>query len=277
MKYGFVFPGGTALEQIELAEAADSHGWDGVFVWEAAYGVDAWSLLTAMAMRTTRVKLGTMLTPLPWRRPWKLASQVLTLDEVSGGRAILTVGLGAVDDALGTTDEVTDRRTRAELLDEGIDLIAGLWEGRLAYEGTHHRVDLTAREQLFPLPRPVSDPRPPIWVVGAWPRDRSMQRVLRCDGLVPNVFGENGIRTATPADLADMRAWLVEHGAPQVDIVMEGDTPADDAAGAADTVARWADAGATWWLESRWVLPEGETRDAVEVVRERLVAGPPRR
>ena len=87
---------------------AEHAGWDGVFVWEAAYGVDAWTLLAAIAARTERVKLGTMLTPLPWRRPWKVASQVVTLDQLSAGRAILTVGLGAVDTDLPDTGEVID-------------------------------------------------------------------------------------------------------------------------------------------------------------------------
>src|SRR5437899_10167373 len=129
MRFGFVLPGGSTLEQLELAVLADESGWDGVFVWEAAYGFDAWSLLTAMAMRTTSVRLGTMLTPLPWRRPWKVASQVATLDQLSGGRAVLAIGLGAVDTGLGHTNEVTDRKARAELLDDGIDVIDTLWRG----------------------------------------------------------------------------------------------------------------------------------------------------
>src|SRR5215213_2541990 len=107
VRYGFVLPGGTTTEQLEQAVLAETAGWDGVFVWEAAYGVDAWTLLAAMAQRTTRVRLGTMLTPLPWRRPWKVASQAVTLDQVSGGRTILAVGLGAVDAVLGRTGEET--------------------------------------------------------------------------------------------------------------------------------------------------------------------------
>ena len=89
MLTGVVLPGGSATEQLEQAVLAEQAGWDGVFVWEAAYGVDAWSLLAAMAARTGRVRLGTLLTPLPWRRPWKVASQVATVDQLSGGRAIL--------------------------------------------------------------------------------------------------------------------------------------------------------------------------------------------
>src|SRR5437667_12547048 len=109
MLTGFVLPGGSATEQLEQAVLAERSGWDGVFVWETAYGVDAWSLLAAMARETTRVRLGTMLTPLPWRRPWKVASQAVTLDELSGGRAILAVGLGATDAELGRVGQVTHR------------------------------------------------------------------------------------------------------------------------------------------------------------------------
>src|ERR1700678_3362342 len=117
MNFGVILPGGTASEQLELAVLAEEAGWHGVFVWEAAYGVDAWSLLAAIAVRTTRVRIGTLLTPLPWRRPWKVASQVATVDQLSGGRAILTVGLGALEDDLPSTGEVADLRARADRLD----------------------------------------------------------------------------------------------------------------------------------------------------------------
>ena len=63
MRYGIVLPGGPATRQLRQAEAAEAAGWDGVLVWEAAYGVDAWALLAAMAARTTTVRLGTLLTP----------------------------------------------------------------------------------------------------------------------------------------------------------------------------------------------------------------------
>src|SRR6266516_4786769 len=102
MRYGVILPGGTAIEQLEQAVLAEEAGWDGVFVWEAAYGVDAWGLLTAIAARTQRIRLGTMLTPLPWRRPWKVASQAATLHQLSGGRASVSVGLGAMATRLGT-------------------------------------------------------------------------------------------------------------------------------------------------------------------------------
>ena len=276
MKFGFVLPGGKATEQLEQAVIAEEAGWDGVFVWEGAYGVDAWGLLSAMSQRTERIRLGTMITPLPWRRPWKVASQAVTLDQLSGGRAILSVGLGALDTEMGKTGEESDRRVRAELLDEGIDLIEGLWSGDLTFEGRHHRVDLEARTDLARVGRPAQRPRIPIWVVGAWLRPKSMRRVLRCDGLLPVCMDENGFRATTPDDVRAMRRWLEEHGGvpPDFDIVMEGKTPADPAKGAA-IVEPWAAAGCTWWLDARWQRPN-DSPARMKQVRDRLRAGPPR-
>jgi alkanesulfonate monooxygenase SsuD/methylene tetrahydromethanopterin reductase-like flavin-dependent oxidoreductase (luciferase family) len=271
MRYGVVLPGGTATVQLEQAVLAERSGWDGVFVWEAAYGVDAWSLLAAMAARTERVRLGTMLTPLPWRRPWKVASQVATLDQLSGGRAILGVGVGAVDTDLPDTGEVTDLKDRAQRLDEGIDLIRALWDGQTGYEGQHYRYQ-TGRMDLTAAGRPVQ-PRIPIWVVGVWPRPKSMRRVLRCDGILPQ-YAPDG-RDPGPDDARAVRPWLTEHGAgPGFDIVADGETPAADPAAAAATVSPWAGAGCTWWLETRWEMPHDSPERRNEL-RERLAAGPP--
>lgn len=271
MRYGFVLPGGTAIEQLDQAILAESAGWDGVFAWEAAYGVDPWTLLASIAQRTTAIRLGTMLTPLPWRRPWKLASQVATLDQLSGGRAILAVGLGATDAELGESGEEKDRRIRAERLDEGIDLIAGLWQGNLRYAGRHYAIDFGNRPDFHRAARPAQE-RIPIWVVGAWPRAKSMQRVLRCDGLLAAAMDENGFRELVPEDIGAMRAWLAEHGGtrPDFDVITEGETPAEDAAAAGAKVAVWEAAGCTWWLETRWSMP------SLSEVRQRLAAGPPR-
>ncbi|HUP85183.1 MAG TPA: LLM class flavin-dependent oxidoreductase [Acidimicrobiales bacterium] len=266
MRFGIVLPGGPPDVQLELAVAADRAGWDGVFVWEAPYGVDAWCLLSAMAMRTENVRLGTMLTPLPWRRPWKVASQVATLDQLSGGRAVIGIGLGAVDTGLGRTGEVEDRRHRAELLDDAIGILGALWSGVFSYRGLHHTIDLSARADLATF-RPVQSP-PPIWVVGRYPSSKSMARVLRCQGWIAEMEEPDS------ATLGAGAAWLREHRAaddPGIEVICEGETPADDPVAAADTVERWAAAGATWWLESRW---GGET-PRVDDARLRIAAGPP--
>lgn len=271
MRYGAVLPGGTAPEQLEQAVLAERAGWDGIFVWEAGYGVDPWALLAAVAVRTTRIRLGTMLTPLPWRRPWKLASQVATLDQLSGGRAILAVGLGALDEGMPTMGEVTDLRVRADRLDEGIDLVRELWAGRRSHQGRHYAYQ-EGTVDLANAARPVQEPIP-IWVIGAWPRPRSMRRALRCDGVIPQ-YQLDG-RAAGPDDARAVRAWLSEHGAgPGFDMVAEGETPAGDPAAAAAAVAPWADAGCTWWLETRWEMPH-DSAERMAQVRERLTAGPP--
>jgi alkanesulfonate monooxygenase SsuD/methylene tetrahydromethanopterin reductase-like flavin-dependent oxidoreductase (luciferase family) len=269
MRYGVVLPGGTAPEQLEQAVLAERAGWDGVFVWEAAYGVDAWSLLAAMAARTSRVRLGTMLTPLPWRRPWKVASQVATVDQLSGGRAVLAVGVGAVATELPDTAEETGIQARAQMLDEGIDLIRALWDGGGTYDGQHYhfrsgRFDLTSAVQ------PVQD-RIPLWVVGVWPRPKSMRRALRCDGIIPQFGADSG----GPEGLRAVTAWLDEHGAPPgLDVVVDGETPAGDADAAAAHAGTLADAGATWWLETRWGMPDNMP-ERVQDMTDRLAAGPP--
>jgi len=271
MLTGFVLPGGSATEQLQQAVLAEQSGWDGVFVWDAAYGVDAWSLLAAMAARTERIRLGTLLTPLPWRRPWKVASQVATVDQLSGGRAILAVGVGAVGTGLPDTGEETDKRLRARRLDEGIDLVRTLWDGGSSYHGEYYHYECE-RDDLISAVRPASG-RIPIWVVGVWPRPKSMRRVLRCDGIIPQ-YDLDG-RDAGPGDARAVREWLSGHGAgPDLDVIAEGDTPADDPGAASARITPWARAGCTWWIENRWAMPEGTT-DPMAVVRERLAAGPP--
>ena len=269
MRAGVILPGGTSVQQLDQAVAAEETGWDAVFVWEAAYGGDAWSLLSAIAARTSRVRLGTVLTPLPWRRPWKLASQIATLDQLSAGRAMVTVGLGALDTGLPDAGELTDKRERAALMDEGLDLMRALWAGQLDYVGEHFRIHCP--DWLLEAAQPVQD-RIPVWVAAAWPRPKSMSRVLRCDGVLPE--WHLGGRQGAPDDVRELRAWLADRGAPDLDVVAEGETPAhDEVAGAAQLVP-WADAGCTWWLETRWGS-EDTLDERLHEVDERIAAGPP--
>src|SRR6201995_4395274 len=139
IRYGAILPGGTAPEQLGQAELAERAGWDGVFSWETGYGGAPWPLLAAIGAGPSRVRLGTILTPLPFRRPWKLASQVATLDQLSGGRAVVAVGVGALGGELPASGEEPDLKTRAAKLDEGIDLMQAVWAGVDKYEGEHYR------------------------------------------------------------------------------------------------------------------------------------------
>ncbi|MEN3273762.1 MAG: hypothetical protein V7636_2523 [Actinomycetota bacterium] len=243
-----MIPGGGATEQLEQAMLAEEAGWDGVFVAELGFGVDAWALLSAIAVRTSRVRLGTMLTPMPWRRPWKLAGQVATLDQLSNGRATLAVGVGAVDTGLGTYPEVTDLRERAALLDQNIDIVRSLLDGDIVLEDAG--LDLSTA--VVAAPRPVQS-RVPIWCV-AVATPKSMRRVLRCDGLV--------VQVEDTTQLTEMLAWFDANGGRPADVIAQGET---EPSGSAD-VAAWADVGATWWLESRWSAPEAS--------RARIEAGP---
>jgi alkanesulfonate monooxygenase SsuD/methylene tetrahydromethanopterin reductase-like flavin-dependent oxidoreductase (luciferase family) len=271
MRYGFVFPGGTVHEALEMGQAAEAAGWDGFFVWDPVWGMDAWVTLAAVAMRTERIRLGTMITPVSRRRPWKLASETATLDQLSNGRLILAVGLGAVETGFVQFGEETDRKKRAELLDEGLDIITGLWAGQpFNYSGKHYNV----QETTFVLPQPpVQQPRIPIWVVGAWPRPRSLQRALRYDGLLPaHIVGEGKFEPVSADVLRQIKAYVDRERteAAPFDIVMEGETPGDDADEAAEIVGPLAAAGATWWLEAMWTAP------SLNNVWARVKQGPPK-
>jgi hypothetical protein len=274
MKYGVVLPYGDARTAAEFAYQAEQTGWDGFFVWEPVWGVDAWVALTAAAMRTEKILLGTMLSPISRMRPWKLASETATLDNLSGGRVILSVGLGAIDTGFEEFGEVTDRRVRALLVDEGLDVLTGLWAGQpFEYKGHYYQIKPTE----FHLPDPpVQQPRIPIWVVGAWPRMKSMRRVLKYDGLLPHLMNDEGeFLDLTPNAIREMKAFIDEYRDLETpfDIVMEGETPGDDPEQGAAVVQVWKNAGVTWWIEAMWNAPRDETGQ--QQVLNRINAGPP--
>ncbi len=275
MQYGFIIPGGDVRTIVELAYEAEAAGWDGVFYWDGIYiesvgpMYDPWVVLAAMAMRTERVRIGAVLTPLARRRPWKLARETVTVDHLSNGRLILPVGLGALEDGGFTkVGEATDRKIRAQLLDEGLAILTGLWSGKpFSFQGEHYHV-----EEMTFLPPPVQSPRIPIWVVGVWPRTKSMQRALRYDGLLPAKMNADGSSAeVTPADIQAMKEYIAEHRdqSTPFDIVWEGETPGDDPERAASIVQPWAEAGATWWMESRW------SSSKEDEVQTRIRQGPP--
>ncbi|HZR41346.1 MAG TPA: LLM class flavin-dependent oxidoreductase [Ktedonobacteraceae bacterium] len=276
MQYGFIIPGGDLQTIIELTCEAEVAGWDGVFYWDGicigAVGLmyDPWVTLAAMAMRTQRVRIGAVLTPVSRRRPWKLARETATLDHLSHGRLVVPVGLGALDDGgFGKVGEATDRKVRAQLLDEGLEILTGLWSGKpFSFHGEHYHV-----EEMTFLPPPVQTPRIPIWVVGAWPSKKSMQRVLHYDGLLPTKVSTNGSEGGvTPDDIREMREFVAKNRTwtTPFDIVWEGETPGDDREQADAIVRPYVDAGITWWMESRW------SYSSIDEVRARIKQGPPR-
>src|SRR5207244_6229353 len=134
-----------------LARDAEAAGWDGVLLcdhltarWQGHSEpiADPWIGLAAIAAATERVLIGPMVTPLPRRRPWQLASETVTLDALSNGRLVLGVGLGTVDaQNFAPFGEEPDLATRGRMLDESLEVLTGLWRGQpLTHEGERYRV-----------------------------------------------------------------------------------------------------------------------------------------
>ncbi|PZG15179.1 LLM class flavin-dependent oxidoreductase [Nonomuraea aridisoli] len=264
-----------------VAVAAERAGWDALFVWDhlvhrkqvrRTFG-DPWMLLTAAALATSRIRLGTLITPVARRRPQQLARQVATLDALSGGRVIFGAGLGApIDDEFGSFGEPTDPVVIAERLDEGLDLLRSYWSGEpVNHEGRHFQVrDVTL------LPATVQRPHPPVWIAGYWPRRRPMRRAARWDGAVP-LFASATHGEAPPAEeVRDLTAFVHQHRDAgrdtPFDIVVGGVSPAEPAR-ARDLIGPLADAGATWWDERRHI--RGDDLDKLAPVLRRIEQGPP--
>jgi len=258
----------------QLAHEAEDSGWDGFFLWDHINVgwpdpvADPWIALAAMACATKRIRLGPLVTPLPRRSPWKLARETVTLDHLTDGRVVLGLGLGAdVFGEISTFAGPQDDHLRAAMLDEGLAILTGLWSGeKFSFEGQYYKV----RETQF-LPVPRQKPRIPIWLAGTWPRKKPFRRAARYDGIVP--MSGNIETLLTPSDIRDIAKFIADcrTSTGQFDLVMAGETPTDDPERARDFAAAFADAGATWFLES--TLP---WKQPLEDFRRRVAAGPPR-
>jgi hypothetical protein len=275
VKFGFVDTTfGGARASADIAREAEQAGWDGFFVGEAVWHYDPWISLTAAAMCTSRIRLGTLVVQMPRHTPWKLSSEIASLDNLSNGRLILGVGPGVYYYGYGSfKDEITDKKIRGELMDEGVDLLTLLQLGKpFKYEGAHFHVDQTGMEEKYSPARPVQKPRVPIWMVGAWPRMKSMRRVLKCDGLLPNKMDPEGkLVDVQPEDLRQMKEYIQANRALDTpfDLIAEGQTHGLDENEIATKLRPWMEAGATWWIETPYGLPE-------EQAIARMRQGPPR-
>ncbi len=285
MRFGIEFPFVLdPLTAADIAVDAEAAGWDGVFCWEGIenrrLGVvfDVWIQPAAIAMRTERLTIGTFLTPLPRRRPWKVAREAVSIDYLSGGRFILSAGLGApTDGGVTRVGEASDIRTRAEKLDEGLEIVQRAWSGEsFSFQGAHYDI-----EDLRLLPRPLQRPRIPIWVPAALGSERSVARALRYDGVIAE--GEalyrkdgtlvgKGLLVNTPAGIAALRARAEAAGATSIDIIVEGET-GEAGRDSLDDVTEFRDAGTTWWMETTAAC---DTDDHVGALRRRVREGPPR-
>ena len=268
LKFGLVLPYTNARAVAKFASLAEETGWDGCFLGDAIWCEDPTITLAAAAMSTQRIRLGTMIIPVPLRRPWKIASESVALDHLSDGRLILGLGSGAVWMGWqGFPDEVTDPRSRAEMLDETIDILTLLYQRKpFDYEGRHYHLKLSLLDEMHYPPRPVQQPRIPLWVVGLWPKKKSMRRVLKCDGVIVEKPGDE----VTPADIQNVKSFVDANRVltTPFDIVVIGKTAGLNHAQVLEKLIPRREAGLTWWIED--VIGESEAQ-VIEIIRQ----GPP--
>ena len=264
---------GSPRELADLGAEAENCGWDGFFIFDhILYSndehvplVDPWVALAAIAMTTKRMRIGPLVTPLARRRPWKLARETVSIDHLSHGRLTFGVGLGdPVDLEFTSLGENGEDRIRAAKLDEGLEVLVGLWRGEpFSYPGKHYEM----RNVQF-LPRPVQSPRIPIWVAGRWPRREPFLRAARWEGAFPlglargSRLNPDEIRTVL-AFIRNLRADT----SPYDLVVTSGETGHEDSN---EMLRAYAAAGATWWMMDlrRW-------RNSREELGNRIRKGPP--
>lgn len=254
----------------EFARNLEKAGWDGISVWDHILvedGMDVadpWILLASAAMATERIRLMTLVTPIPRRHPWKLARECVTLDLASEGRLILGVGSGwPTDPEFTRFHGEEDLRIRAEMLDEGLEILKGLWTGEpFEFHGDHY--DL---EPVTFRPVPLQQPRIPIWVAAMWPSKRPVRRAARWDGIAPIFYSieTDEWSEATPETVRDLCDYARRHRPSEgpFDIAISGD---------ARLAPEFEEAGATWWREG-WVPWSGiEHEDWIK----QILDGPPK-
>lgn len=277
MRYAINIPNfgaiGDARALADLARETEACGWDGFFIWDhigADWGesrfADPWVALAAIALATSHITLGPLVTPLPRRRPWMVAREAVSLDHLSGGRFVLGIGIGSdAGQEYSAYGEDPDSRLHGEMLDEALEVITRLWSTELVdYDGAHYHVH-GARH----LPGPLHPPRIPIWAAGVWPRKKPFRRAAQWDGIYPLAHD----RALTPDELREALAYtlpLRPDPAAPYEVLTVGHLDGLDRAADAAVIAEWADAGATWWQEG--FTPEQD----LATVRARIQAGPPR-
>ena len=260
---------------VELAVAAEEHGWDGFFVWDhQLYWDPQWAVadpvvvIAAVAARTARVRLGILVNVLARRRVGKVARESVTLDQLSRGRLVFGAGLGSRAEEFTAFGEPGEAKERAARLDESLELLDALWTGEpVTFRGEH----LTARDVTM-LPGPVQRPRIPVWCGGRWPNKAPFRRAARWDGVMPTHADYGLGQTMPPEDLRAVIGYTLEHrgtGGP-FDVVLEGRTDGTAPDRGGHHVSPYAEAGLTWWIEALgwW---RGTLEDALARVRQ----GPP--
>jgi alkanesulfonate monooxygenase SsuD/methylene tetrahydromethanopterin reductase-like flavin-dependent oxidoreductase (luciferase family) len=211
------------------------------------------------------VRLGALVTPLARRRPQKVARETASLDLLSEGRLVFGAGLGSrAEEEFAVFGDEPDPKLRAAMLDEGLEVLAGLWSGEpFDFKGEHFKVG-GARF----LPTPLQKPRPPVWIAGRWPAKRPFRRAAQWDGVFPIIRGAPHEETMPPELLREIVAYTLQHRPSHLgplDVVMEGNSEGDRAA-----LRDYKAAGLSWYVEKL-----GWWRGGIDRVREQIHRGPP--
>jgi alkanesulfonate monooxygenase SsuD/methylene tetrahydromethanopterin reductase-like flavin-dependent oxidoreductase (luciferase family) len=264
MKFALCLPNAGACDPRtlgELGQRAEKAGWDAVFIEDyivyqakAIPTFDPWVSLASLALHTDTVRLGTLVSPLSRRRPWKLAAEAVSIDHLSKGRLILGVGLGDTNDpGFTAVGERLEAKVRAQLLDEALVLIDRLWSAEpVSFHGKHFRVDnLTLR------PRPVQLPRIPIWIGGGWPNAGLRRRLPRWDGSCAYKAPVESEADMTPSDIRALVDLVRSERGSLLgfEIAVGGRRRAGDWNRERKHIAAVQEAGATYWME--WAPPAG--------------------
>jgi F420-dependent oxidoreductase-like protein len=198
----------TWEQWLALADAAEEHGFHTLYRSDhyrsfdrpAEWGThDAWTTLAALAMRTRRIRLGTMVSPVTFRHPSVVAKSVITVDHASGGRVDLGMGAGWFEGehrAFGFPFPPT--ADRFEILEESVEIVHRLWsrdEPTVSFRGKHFRL-----EAVTCLPRSVQRPHPPL-ILGGDARPRSAALAARW-------ADEYNVHGRAPEQIGDARARL---------------------------------------------------------------------
>ncbi len=275
MKFGIYAPNygktfGNPQVVVDLITEAEEAGWDGFFLWDHLFPEDSTSIvdpfvtLAAAAVKTERILFGTTVTPVPRRRPWKLASECVTLDHLSNGRAVLGIGLGGPEE-LGLMNEETNPKIHAKMAAEQIEILNGLWSGEeFSFEGEHYKLDKVKMSL-----KPVQQPRIKLWGAGTWPKKGPFRRASRLDGVIPL----RGLgRPLSLEELKQITEYLKLQGElpDSYDIVRIYWNMGEDIQTEYDKFNEFREIGVTWWLQTvtDWT---GDT----EAIREVIRKGPP--
>ncbi|MGB3633097.1 MAG: LLM class flavin-dependent oxidoreductase [Rubrobacteraceae bacterium] len=255
---------------VRLATVAEEAGWEGFFVWDhlgfvwGAPSADPWVILSAVAASTERIRIGTDVTPLARRRPHVLANTLATLDILSEGRVIFGAGLGGVPREFAAFGDVGDAKERAAMLDEGLTVLERLMSGQeVTHDGEHYTV-----EGITLAPLPMQLPRIPVWIGGE--AKPALRRAARWDGWLASATPLDGsIRMSkNPEQIETMVVEIKRNRTSDTpfDVALDGYTEPGD-----PTLPHtYAEAGATWWLESIH-----SRRGPLGEMLARVKAGPP--